>query len=320
MTLLPIEVKYPVTLAYSSKDIIQTRQTIHQLCLKLCHLKLDFDQLNNKVLTTLLKLYNTYFFHGALPEIGITINNRLSNAAGKTKYNGGKISIDISAKIFNNLLLTKDSFIVDSNLICQTRLKCLQLTVEHELIHAIMMHYKKVTVGRDKIYSSHGLLFKALQQAYFGLVNVTHNLYTQYNDTSQIANNKTLVEGQVVLFNLKNIEVQGIVLKLNPKCAILLYQDDKYNVHYSSIKIIKDETTIPGDIKTMSCDFAQRIAQAKKLKSGQKIRFVDYDLKTLRVGICNRISRGKMHITYKNRDISLNLWHFKMIYQQYVYN
>ena len=162
------------------------------------------DLLTDKEMKLLFELYDQTFFKNKLSELSrdlgcqwvICWNNRCSTTAGRQscKMDGGckMIKIELSSTVFRNVLKNMeqqdDDFIsMDGKNNCDSILSCLQLTFEHELVHALQdcfctdwMKSKKgpgLWEGKKSPGSSHSKTFMSILNNTFGQIDYKHQLF-----------------------------------------------------------------------------------------------------------------------------------------------
>lgn len=101
------------------------------------------------------------------------------------------------------------------------RLDALLILFEHELIH-LYMFLKGWYDIKDKYYLPHGKLFKTLVRRLFGHTKVRHQL----DENKQIKNKNDFNLKQKVCFDYKKAKKSGIIIKLNPKRAKILLDNN----------------------------------------------------------------------------------------------
>ena len=248
-----IPISYPVYASLSPDVIIKKRQLINNYFarFKLMNTK-NFNIISENNVSLLIKLYDKLFFNGLLDKllskqdgmlnVEFSKATRVAGSCGKT---GCDITIKIAVGILQGLFLNpsvKDY--TNSGLKCFNRLECLQLTIEHELIHALIELTPDVsrrgrTNPHDKIYSAHGQLFQDLARAYFGHTDFRHELGKEKDDTLEVLHANNLKIGERVFYTNKEKKRQyGRIIKLNPKKAIVKLEDDgrDWNIYYGTLQ------------------------------------------------------------------------------------
>jgi hypothetical protein len=244
----PIPISYPVKYRFKLNRIEEWRGIISELS----GVDVNLDNFNVKDLQKLFDLYNTHFFNNSLPITKLEISNALTRVAGKCKTTTiGSVcdyTIRISRPIFTKLNLEKDQKTKSGGLICRSRLQCLQLVLEHEMIHLIIRYNIPTKKGLDKrIYSSHGLLFKDLVKNYFGQTESTHQIgriiYDESDEHKPLLEKDIKVGKMVFYFDkgeikkgiitavlIKNVSVQfidGSSYRINPQFLYKLSDEDE---------------------------------------------------------------------------------------------
>ena len=153
----------------------------------------NFTSLNGNDIGALFKLYDVTFFQGQIQEkiaemgsyIEFFARSRKSGVAGLCGVklvDGQKIYyLDIAPNIVETLFkFYPDGLYIEAGLSCKDRLSCIQLIVEHEIIHLLTIIWgfsinKNSTVNTD-VYGTHGLLFQCMIEEYFGHSRYDHDL------------------------------------------------------------------------------------------------------------------------------------------------
>ena len=162
------------------------------------------DLLTEKEMKLLFELYDQTFFQKKLSELSknlgcqwvICWNNRCSTTAGRQtcKIDGSckMIHIELSSKVFRDVLKKmeqdgNDFISMDGKNNCDSILSCLQLTFEHELVHALQdcfctdwMKSKKgpgIWEGKKGPGSSHSKTFMSILNNTFGHIDYKHKLF-----------------------------------------------------------------------------------------------------------------------------------------------
>ena len=130
-------------------------------------LHLSEEEIPHKI----LDLYNKLMFNGELPQqIKFKFQSRNPFLIAYSQYHHGgyTIVIDIDM-IFHRLILTSNSSV--GNIRCKNKVDCVQILIEHELIHILKHHYK----GYDET-DPHGEHFRILMKDVFCHTTPSHNL------------------------------------------------------------------------------------------------------------------------------------------------
>jgi len=200
----PIPISYPVYKKFDLQSIEEWRRTIAELSL----VDRDLERFNVDDLVRLFDLYNIHFFNNSLPKTTLSISNRFTVKASQCAISRNsvecKYAITMSRSVFAKLNLEENQVTKSGGLVCKSRLNCLQLVLEHELIHLIMGYYYPNRKQLDeKIYSSHGLLFKSLVKNYFGQTESTHQIGNIIYDGSD--NERTLLPEEIKVGQMTSI-------------------------------------------------------------------------------------------------------------------
>lgn len=161
-------ISFPVQNRYPSKFIETNRRKIYNIIKR----KYGDNLINQEILHDLYILYDKLFFKryisDSLAEINVDITLEYGETAlhilAVTELYGKHINI-----IFNKSLTTDSkSYNTVGNIPCREGLHCLQMIVEHELIHVLIHGLQGISNSSDVTYGVHGKLFKQLLFAYFG--------------------------------------------------------------------------------------------------------------------------------------------------------
>ena len=240
----------------------------------------DLHNFNVRDLQKLYDLYNTYFFNNSLPKVTLEISNKLTQVAGKCKVSGKcQPIIRMSRPIFMNLNLEKDQSTKSGGLECKSRLECLQLVLEHEIMHLVIItHYPSRKELNTKIYSSHGTLFKGLVEAYFGQTQSTHqigNIIMSDEQGDPVKKEKTTI-GQMVSFLHKGILKKGIVIGGYPlyhKNAMIEFIDgDSLKVEYDFLNKINKDDEDYDQLSELQTSIRFKYELFKSLKIGDDVK------------------------------------------------
>jgi hypothetical protein len=160
----------------------------------------NFEGLSYSDLDHLFGLYDAHFFAGAFrrdfDKTGSNLEMRpsaaLSRSAGRCVFdkslqkNKCVYTIEIATKIL------RDAFGPDrppnpvypiGGLMCRNRLECMQLTLEHEMIHLLMFVWEECN---DKsVLGGHGKTFQRLARNIFGHTETQHGLFSALPDEQQ---------------------------------------------------------------------------------------------------------------------------------------
>jgi hypothetical protein len=143
------------------------------------------------LLEQLFTSYDRHFFNSKLKEmlrnkdisVDFHTSDKMTSTAGvcTTLKPGCQYSITISKPLFEQVFSTDDVKKIRINGIsCKNRLKCLQLTFEHELTHLIINVFCPETPVPSKTGKvkriSHGKRFEAFVLSMFGHTETTHDI------------------------------------------------------------------------------------------------------------------------------------------------
>jgi hypothetical protein len=166
----------------------------------------DFEELSKEDLEHLFKLYDETFFAGAFGrklradghELEMVPTKILSRTAGRCAFDPHKrrrrcvYTIEISTQILRDAFVRPATYPV-GGLLCRSRLECMQLTLEHEMVHLLMYMWQKCndplgnrrtrrTVVDGLVVGGHGPTFRRLVLNMFGHTATRHGLFTSVED------------------------------------------------------------------------------------------------------------------------------------------
>lgn len=252
-TLIPnIDIAFPIIFAIPSESQIKRRSFINNYFAKykLSNNK-NFTSISTHDVQLLIKLYDELFFNNKLEKLlgnsgNLTVEfSKATSTAGTCSKSGCNITIQVAPKLLEGLFLNPAVKQYMSNgIACTNRLECLQLTIEHELVHALMQLTPEVGKHKradpnGKVYSAHGELFMGLVRAYFGHTGHKHSLGLEKEEGLEVLHSNNLRIGERVFYVDKQKEKQyGNILKLGPKRAVVRFEDThkEYYVYYSSLR------------------------------------------------------------------------------------
>ena len=132
---------------FTEEEIKRKRARIHRKMLK-SGTTPDLKE-GKPNLRRLFELYDKNFFRGQiqrkLDETNSTLDFTFSthtSTAGTCSRKGCKWKINIPIKLFQGLFQNGEKNLLTNGIWCTSKLDCLQLTFEHELIHLLMQLYK----------------------------------------------------------------------------------------------------------------------------------------------------------------------------------
>ena len=274
----PIPIKYPVRRQFNLSLIEEWRRTIAELSLIDQNLK-TFDVYQ---LTKLFNLYNLYFFNNSLPKTKLDISNRLtvtagtceiSRTSGKCEYN-----ITMSRPLFMKLNLENNQATKSGGLVCKSRLNCLQLVLEHEIIHLISgYYYPNRKELNDKIYSGHGLLFKDLVRNYFGQTESTHqigNIIYDGSDAERILSKEEIKIGTPVSIIDKKGMKKGVIINIyNKNVGIEFIDGDNWKVGIDFLHKVSEQDDDYPLLLNIKNDLLSKLNMYNNIRIGDTVKF-----------------------------------------------
>lgn len=268
----PIPIEYPIKRHYKLKSIEAWREKIREVS----GISVDLHNFDVNNLQNLYDLYSIYFFNDSLPKVTFEISNKLTQVAGKCKVSGKcKPIIRMSRPIFMNLNLEKDQSTKSGGLECKSRLECLQLVLEHEIMHLVIITHYPSRKGLDsKIYSSHGALFKGLVEAYFGQTQSTHqigNIIMSDEQGDPVNRAKTSI-GQMISFLHKGVLKKGVVTDILTKnMSIIFIDNDSWKVDIEFLRKVNEDDEDYEQLLELQTSIKAKYSLLKSLEIGDEI-------------------------------------------------
>jgi len=201
-------------------------------------------------LRLLFELYDKNFFRGQIQKKLDETKSTLEFTFSKHTKTGGTCSrigcnwkINIPIKLFQGLFQRGEKNLLTNGIWCTSKLDCLQLTFEHELMHLLMQLYKYQ--GRTPAYdqpldtfTGHGKLFQCMVFLYFGHTGYKHDLFGGEASTKKIKKEDAREGMRVKFFSRRDQEeYHGRITKLNPKTAAVTREDGKkWRVPYTMLE------------------------------------------------------------------------------------
>ena len=301
----PIPIKYPVIRQFNTSLIEKWRRTIAELSLIDPNLQ-EFD-VND--LTILFDLYNLHFFNNSLPQTKLEISNGLTVTAGvcKTSRISDKCeySITMSRSIFTKLNLEENQVTKSGGLICKSRLNCLQLVLEHEIIHLISGYYYPNRKQLDKkIYSGHGLLFKNLVKNYFGQTESTHqigNIIYDGSDKERTLSKDEIKIGKIIsIIDKKGIK-KGVILNIyNKNVGVEFLDGDNWKVQSDFLHKVSEDDDDYNSLLDIKNELLSKLKIYNNVKIGDTVKFYFKTKDNIMVGQVTKLNN-------KSSKLSVNI-------------
>ena len=201
-------------------------------------------------LRRLFELYDKIFFKGHIQKKLDETNSTLGFTFSKHTKTGGTCSrkgcewkINIPLKLFQGLFQKGEKNLRSCGIWCTSKLDCLQLTFEHELIHLLMQLYeyqdKKPEYNQPPdTFRAHGRLFQCMVFLYFGHTDYKHDLFLGEAST-KIKKEDVRPGVRIKFFSSKTQEeYYGQIAKINPKKAVVILDDGReWGVPYSMLEL-----------------------------------------------------------------------------------
>lgn len=177
---------------YTDEQVEEKRKEIHHSLVSHHKISPNFTSLTPKNLEEVWEMYDRVFFHGEIEEKmkkkKYTMLFKISSPNKKTKIGAwcrpsrspgsGRCFYTMSfpAGLYLSLFQKKEEREIVNGRVCSDRLMCLQLVMEHELIHILFFLFDRFQRGIDPIHSAHGKLFQCMAHAYFGHTDFRHEM------------------------------------------------------------------------------------------------------------------------------------------------
>lgn len=234
------------------KDHLDEEDYIEQLRNKVS--KKTFAKLNTKVnfypditeefIQELVHQYDRIFLNGYIKEalkekkltLQVLVSTSMTKTAGSVGIKSGKIVFKISNPVLMGVtpVSVKQGVIANTDELVTSRLDAVMQIVEHELIHVITLLYSPTqelnAEGKYDIAEHHGTWFTNTADVLFGHTRVTHMLIPSGRSTpTSLRHTKNDFKlGQKVHFmDRENNKIKGKVIKINPKKAVVMANDQR---------------------------------------------------------------------------------------------
>lgn len=216
-------------MTYTSKEIKKMRRKVRTEMEKT--LKPNFTSFSKKDLKKMFDLYDSIFFGGEISRKLKEENTTLDFEAGKKGGLGyaGKCTrtqkgvkcfytLRFPIPLFVSLFTGNEKTLKTGGLICKSRLECLQMTFEHELIHLFLWLWNHR--GKGPLYSSHGKLFQCMLFSLFGHTEFRHSLLA--GEASTLLTMADMYIGLPVEFQFRNKDLYGLVDSIHKNTVSVL--------------------------------------------------------------------------------------------------
>jgi hypothetical protein len=204
----------------------------------------DLQGMTKDDLRALFNLYDDIFFENSFnayfgrsgSDFSTFFAPKLTKTAGMCTKQGCVYTIQISSQIMSGLFTSVGKNVHAANgLICRTRLSCLQLVLEHEMIHLLQYIWRECSST-----ASHGPEYRTLVKNIFGHTETTHDLLNALTE-EQAQNYSTRHETrkadrQTEISNAKAALYPGVLIQFT-KPSAMFTTDDVFKVR--EIKITK---------------------------------------------------------------------------------
>lgn len=224
------------------------------------------------LLDNMYKLYDYYFFSNlisnSLAKVGgsaiFKFTDRMTSTGGSCGIVGRcTYEMKISSDRLNKLTPENISNVHANGITPINKIEALQLIFEHELVHMILQMF---SIAKEM----HGPFFQKIALNLFGHTDFRHGITDSRLSGSNINNIRVtkdqLYVGQTISYKSNTGEiVTGLVVKLNPKKAIVRSFKGQYKVPYSII--LPPEDKIPETGADRSSMYVGKIVKFKDNKS-----------------------------------------------------
>ena len=180
-----IPISYPVKIRNNDEDIVKARKYVYERAVKEIFGEGNIKELNAKQVESLLFIYDEIFFDNlikkTLAEGKFTLDFKINGGVKKTsaacvRRVGESNTVDMNWTVFEPLFNEEKEIHKANGIECEDRLGCMQLVLEHEMIHLVRNLVDPNVCKGGTIYGSHGALFKTLVRGYFGHTEMRHSL------------------------------------------------------------------------------------------------------------------------------------------------
>lgn len=236
----------------------------------------NFASLNGKNIEMIFDLYDEVFFQGQIREklqeegaiIDFFARSRKSGVAGLCgrKYIDGApyYYFDIAPNVLNDILkYNPNGMPLAAGVGCGDRLACLQIIIEHEIIHLLSMLWEYAIFRKDDaeydIYGPHGLLFQCMIREYFGHTRYNHIALTQVINIEEPNVIKNKLPNRFVKYMNKNPQTYGGFDNWSNSC----YIDSVLMVMLECISPYWRKNIMDTD--TNQLDYSQKVRDENKI-------------------------------------------------------
>ena len=189
-----------------------------------------------------------------------------------------KYKITIARKVFQNISLEAGQATQSGGIACRTSLSCLQLTLEHEIIHLIIKYKGLDRRTMDqKIYGSHAELFKGLVYAYFGQTETTHSIgrIILSDETNEPLQPQDASIGGPVSYIVDGTLYKGVITRPSKTNAkIILLDGSSSAMHYEFLYVINDDDEDLDALNALSKEITDKLTYYHSLHVGQQVTFL----------------------------------------------
>lgn len=239
------------------------------------------DVITPEILQYMFNLYDKYFFSNTLSSLSqkhgcvytICWDNKCTSNAGLCSRDREckQMKITLYNRVFydslKNMTDKQGTSVINSGLKCHNVLECLQITFEHELVHALIncfcLNYGYTNKGAPSNWTSysspatgHSKTFLSIVNNNFGHTEYKHELHStseqveayqeQRDQMKKQEKEKTTQArerfqvGEEVSFQHKGEMTTGIIKKKNPTKAVVSVNGNNWTVPYLSLDKVAD--------------------------------------------------------------------------------
>ena len=210
--------------------------------------------------------------------INFKANEKLTSVAGRFGQQDGRLEIQMSKQILDNLFNDKIKRVEIGGIICSSLLKVFVIIMEHEITHLIIYLLKENPYIKSIKKQHHSKAFKVFVYNMYHQLTVTHNLLFGDIDKYRQETKKAIETfdiGDIVKCNLSSFEGTLVtmtkqigVIKINGKYKACLLRDlilIKKTEQKNIMKLLKDGIKI-GD--TRDIELNNKIVNVKIIDKG----------------------------------------------------
>jgi hypothetical protein len=240
--------------------IEKKRKEVHKLWLKKTGKSANFIHISDSDVCTLFWLIDDIFFRGEIKQklnemhstLKCALTKRKSGIAGSCSQRGCAYTMSINLPTFSSIFGKGEKKMYTNGLLCYDTLECLQLVMEHEIIHLLLFlwgyyeqTYRTPSGMTRRVHQAHGKLFQCMARTIFGHTAFRHSLGLE---AEGMLKKDDVHVGMMVQFTSKSGEVHKVqIIKMNPKTAVVQGAGGEWKVSYPLLRRLSPEIEIPRD-------------------------------------------------------------------------